>query len=1168
MPGFGAAASFPIRVAGIAAFVTLASCGAAAPGASAGFGPERVLSDHPNGHALGVLTRRSLVADLDHNLHLFYYEFGPNTNPERGAAVYYRRFNSLGSSWEDEQVIQQYEAPDPETLLPRIYFPSERGGLIAAGTDCAGNVHTAWSTLHMFPGPSVVARLSYCRRDPVSGWGPVQVLRETAVPLEHGPFSFNLAVNLRGDVCVAWIEPFGSGSALQRLFRPSEDPAWDAPSTIVSYPEALSSDVLTVAVDRFPSDRLFHVFWAAPNGQLLRSTLEYEFGIANTHPIALGIPGPVNGALGAGVTYCGDVDLFFQMAGGEPRRMRVEVTNAGAGIPATIETVPAPDEPIGGAHSADGLGNIWNASNDGLRVWLREPEVWAGDIPFSWSMPRAASFANQILADGRGGLHVADVLVDSQGWGQVVIQSDPCIARPPPPVPAPDAARLSPGLARRIAVLPGRERIPVIVHSRDRIDRGELSKAIARIAPASRRDALVARLRDQALRSQQPLRSELERAQASGAMSGVRPLWIVNAIGAEMVSADIQRIARRSDVVYVGLDDEVFVEASPSLGQASSSLGPSWPSPGARTASSSAWGVEHIGAPAVWAQGFRGQCVVVGIVDTGGDHTHPDLASRIWHNAGEVAENGLDDDGNGFVDDVAGWDFASGGVATSDNDPTDEYSESYHGTHVAGIVAGTGASGLVTGVAPAAQVMAIKIFRGSGSTSLTRVAGGVEYGIQNGAHVINLSFGRVCGDDSARSAYREMLEVARNAGVVVCVAAGNDRCVVRPPNAISIPGDVPPPWISPDQPATGAVGGATTVGATATPLDLLASFSNVGPVDWSQVQGYADWQICDASSPHVGLIKPDLCAPGQAIPSCRPLAAGGPYAFLSGTSMAAPHVAGLVALMLSKNTGLMPEQSHAILESTALDLGRAGKDNQFGAGRIVAPLAVAMVPDRPRPPLAIALAGILDTVGVSNRNGVLEGGETADLAVIVENTDTRAWANVTAELAADPAWIEVLSGNSWFGEIPPGGSAVNRLPLRVSVSPKAPAGTIVNFVLSLSPNDEKCAMLASVSDTLGPPLSHVQNVGLLLAPPAPNPVRADALLSFAVESSPQVRMVVLDVSGRLRRVLVDGVVPAGRHSFRWDATDDRGVRLEPGIYAILLSGVGQAQSRRVVILGH
>ena len=160
----------------------------------------------------------------------------------------------------------------------------------------------------------------------------------------------------------------------------------------------------------------------------------------------------------------------------------------------------------------------------------------------------------------------------------------------------------------------------------------------------------------------------------------------------------------------------------------------------------------------------RGGGQLVAVVDTGVDLTHPDLAGNLWVNPGETAANGLDDDGNGKVDDVHGYDFVD-----TDPDPDDFH---YHGTHVAGIAtAVAGNAEGAAGVAPEARLMAVRALNGNGSGSTAGIAEGVRYAAQEGAGVINLSLGGPAGGGDA--VFLQAVQAAGAADAVVVVAAGN-----------------------------------------------------------------------------------------------------------------------------------------------------------------------------------------------------------------------------------------------------------------------------------------------------------------------------------------------------------------------------------------------------------
>ena len=145
------------------------------------------------------------------------------------------------------------------------------------------------------------------------------------------------------------------------------------------------------------------------------------------------------------------------------------------------------------------------------------------------------------------------------------------------------------------------------------------------------------------------------------------------------------------------------------------------------------YGLDRIGAPEVWNYGYTGQGIVVAFCDTGVDRFHPDLDANIWSNADEIEGNGVDDDGNGCIDDRYGWNFAS-----NYNNTMDVQS---HGTHVAGTIAAEINGFGITGVAYNAKIMPVKVLSDSGSGSYEGITNGIRYAANNGANVINLSLG-------------------------------------------------------------------------------------------------------------------------------------------------------------------------------------------------------------------------------------------------------------------------------------------------------------------------------------------------------------------------------------------------------------------------------------------
>ena len=274
------------------------------------------------------------------------------------------------------------------------------------------------------------------------------------------------------------------------------------------------------------------------------------------------------------------------------------------------------------------------------------------------------------------------------------------------------------------------------------------------------------------------------------------------------------------------------------------------------------WGLNSVFAPEAWAAGYTGQGVTVAIVDSGVQMDHPDLAGKVWTNVGETANDGIDNDGNGFVDDVFGWDFVE-----NDGVPQDG---SGHGTHVTGIVGAANNEFGVTGVAYDAEIMVLRVLDDQGSGSSFSVAQAIRYAVNNGADIVNLSLGSA---DSRT--IRNAVEYAEAHDVLIVVASGNA--------AAGEPG-FPARYSSTRT-------NVLSVGAHNENLHL-ASFSNqVGESEAIQID-----------------------APGVSIYSTL---LDGRYGFLSGTSMATPYVTGVAALVMSANPDLTSAQVRQFLTEGA-----------------------------------------------------------------------------------------------------------------------------------------------------------------------------------------------------------------------------------------------------------
>lgn len=353
-------------------------------------------------------------------------------------------------------------------------------------------------------------------------------------------------------------------------------------------------------------------------------------------------------------------------------------------------------------------------------------------------------------------------------------------------------------------------------------------------------------------------------------------------------------------------------------------------------------GVLLIRADQVWAQfGAFGDGVIVANVDSGTDYNHPDLVNRIWINQGEIPGDGIDNDNNGYIDDIFGWDFGGG-----DNDPMDE---SGHGTSTAGLVVGDGTSGTQTGVAPGADLMILRI-DGAGETG---VWAAYQYAVDNGADVITSSFSFKWYFDPQPNypMFRQITDMELAMDVIHTNSTSNDGSGVGVPFNIATPGDCPAPWIHPDQTLKGQISAVLGVANVNALTDIIEGSSPHGPTSWE------DFQIFHPNYPYVmppqyqdypyetipgaiGLIKPDVAAPGNGTRSTN---LGGGYTNFSGTSGATPHVGGLSALLLSMDPGLRPIQLAQAIMVRSVEKGDPGKDNRYGVGRIDAYAAASLV---------------------------------------------------------------------------------------------------------------------------------------------------------------------------------------------------------------------------------
>lgn len=373
-----------------------------------------------------------------------------------------------------------------------------------------------------------------------------------------------------------------------------------------------------------------------------------------------------------------------------------------------------------------------------------------------------------------------------------------------------------------------------------------------------------------------------------------------------------------------------------------------------------------------------GRDVVVAVIDTGVDYNHVDLRENIWTNSAEIPDNGIDDDGNGYIDDVYGWDFVG-----NDKDPIDDNG---HGTHVAGTIAADNNLFGTVGVAYNSRIMVLKAGTSSGYFNNSDIAEAIQYAYMNGASVINMSF----GGSAISMAVEDALMSAYNACILVA-AAGNDNLC----NNLACSEHLPKGQVGVSYPAA---------------LPYVIGVMSCGPLGLAR-SGFSNFDHFPGDS-----VEYEVYAPGESMPSTWP---GNKYAMLNGTSMAAPTVSGIAALL----RGFYSDRevySSKFIQSQIVNTGtRLWTHNVANAFLALTTL--------PKPNVSLYEQYVFDDVAFSDQNngdGRIDAGETIRIGIELMNKGGVA-SNVTATIDAirngdaslvDP-YFEITKGSVTLSDI-------------------------------------------------------------------------------------------------------------------------------------------------------
>ena len=449
----------------------------------------------------------------------------------------------------------------------------------------------------------------------------------------------------------------------------------------------------------------------------------------------------------------------------------------------------------------------------------------------------------------------------------------------------------------------GNDMISVNIILDSEIDINDLRNNVRGISDAkTQRQTIVTEFKSFSEQAQKDVLSILKKGVTEGEIKDITPHWLSNMITCTASKNYIYRLSERDDIKVIGYNEVQFLLWDENIKEVEvqRSLTPN---------------VKHVNADKVWKEGYTGKGVLVGVIDTGVNF-HKDLEKNLW-------------DG--------GEEYPNHGYNTFDNSH-DIHDGFNHGTHCAGIICGDGSSGIQTGIAPDAKVMCVKVMDDAGGGDANSVCSGIEFAIEHGANVLNMSLGFPNASMSTREALRQTYVNALEANVAIVTAVGNDgmlNLTFPVPNSVRVPGGCPPPWLHPDQQVNAGGLSACIAVSAVDNSNRVADFSSRGPFTW-QTSSYADYPYLPGRE--IGLIRPDVCAPGVGIISCNNAGNNG-YISMDGTSQATPCVTGVICLMLQKNPSLTPAQICETLETTATKLSDT-KSNETGSGCVNALLAI------------------------------------------------------------------------------------------------------------------------------------------------------------------------------------------------------------------------------------
>lgn len=390
------------------------------------------------------------------------------------------------------------------------------------------------------------------------------------------------------------------------------------------------------------------------------------------------------------------------------------------------------------------------------------------------------------------------------------------------------------------------------------------------------------------------------------------------------------------------------------------------------------WYLDAVNVKEAWNTTTGDSSIIIGVIDTGVDWDHPDLQNKIWANSYEIPDNGIDDDNNGYVDDVRGWDFVN-----DDNNPDDDNS---HGTHVAGIAAAETNNGIgISGISWNSKIMPLKMFQSGGYGTSADLALSIEYGASNGAQILNYSGGGYGESFVVAIAIADAYAGSGSGdGSILIAAAGNDYFKV----------DKPFPPFPPYAPMfPGCYNYVVGVEATQQNGNMawFSNFDPTGPIVTNDGYFWNDYN-------HNYEVK----APGVGIFSTFP---NGGYYSLNGTSMATPVVSGAVALLKS----ILPTASNEVIFARLIQSSSAGVLNVND-----------LLLNELEPDLYFQQYAISDTSYNGDGDNRADAGEIVEIYLSVKNAGgliDSVWTKLSFGEFEDTTTAQIINNHSYIGSI-------------------------------------------------------------------------------------------------------------------------------------------------------